>query len=545
MKLREYQTKAIESLVDFISNKENRGQNPCVVAPTGAGKSILIAETIRYYLSRYPSARFLVCVHTKELIKQNCEKFKIHYPEVSEKVGIYSAGLKSKDFEKQIVFCGIQTAAKKALWLGHRDFLIVDEAHHIPKTGNGQYRKFIEDLKKINKFLVVVGYTATPYRTSQGFVYGPGDKGFILNKICYEISIKELIRKGYLTKPTTQVSENKIDTSKIKVVRGEFQKSELEKIATKEDLLEKQIEETIKLSSDRKSVLIFSVSKKHCEQISELLKAKGQSVDYVHSGISTRNEVLEKFTTGKIKFLVNVNVLTEGFDYDKIDCVVFLRATASPGLYYQIIGRGLRIHKNKTDVLIIDYGENIKRHGPIDKIRIREKGEGEAPVKFCAECKSLIPASSNPCPECGFIFEQKEIELKLLQREKNLEVLSTKPKEYSIQKVEYSRHKGKKEKPDTLKIEYFHNNVKPIATEWFCLDHSKDSFPFRKAQKDLNSAIALESVQHALDNCHKIRQPQKIVVDLSEKYPKILRKVYKNEANTSNPSHNKSLLHAN
>ncbi|MFN7429769.1 MAG: helicase-related protein, partial [bacterium] len=121
-----------------------------------------------------------------------------------------------------------------------------------------------------------------------------------------------------------------------------------------------------------------------------------------------RAAILGRFRSGELKYLCNVNVLTTGFDAPHIDCVALVRPTMSPGLYYQMVGRGFRLHPGKNDCLVLDFGGNVLRHGPVDAIRIAtdDRGDGEAPAKECPNCQALIAAGYQTCPECGHQFPE-------------------------------------------------------------------------------------------------------------------------------------------
>ena len=532
MKLRDYQQQAIFKIVEFITNVENFGINACLEAPTGAGKTILIAEIIRHFHSQYPQARFVICAHTKELIEQNFEKFCNYYQDASFQAGIYSAGLKRRDSQAPILFAGIQSVAKKAFEIGERHFLIIDEAHHIPKSGDGQYRKFIDEMKKANPHLIILGLTATPYRTKQGMVCGSSKDGYILNKIVHKIPIKGLIDKGYLSRPVNVSTELQIDTSGVKKQNGDFKNSELQERAFQDGLIDSQVKEIIELTATRKAIIIFTVSKEHCEEVHAQLQFANQKAGYVHSGldVQTRNEVINDFKNGKTKFLVNVSILTEGFDCPQIDCVVMLKPTESAGLYYQCIGRGIRNAPGKDDCLVLDYGENVKRHGPIDKIQVKKKAElpGKAPFKTCPKCQAEVKIQLRYCDQCFYYFQPADFEEKELALDSNSSIISGEPKKHKITKVRYFRHKGKNGKNDTLRIEYYNGVMAPIAKDWVCLDHENSSTAFKIARTFMAKLTYrdINSVTEALEVQDLLKPPIEILLDDSEKFPKIIKRYY-------------------
>jgi DNA repair protein RadD len=176
--------------------------------------------------------------------------------------------------------------------------------------------------------------------------------------------------------------------------------------------------------------------------------------------------------------LVNVNVLTTGFDAPNIDCVVLARPTLSPGLYAQMVGRILRIAPGKTDGLVLDYGGNIQRHGAVDAIIIKTKsggGGGEAPVRECPQCHHVLHISLSRCAECGYVFPMPEPESKLDHTASKDGILSgqTTETEYEVFGVSYSKHYKKNGAPDdppTLRID-FEIGINTFVQKWVCPEH--------------------------------------------------------------------------
>jgi DNA repair protein RadD len=199
--------------------------------------------------------------------------------------------------------------------------------------------------------------------------------------------------------------------------------------------------------------------------------------------------LIQRFRDGDLAYLVNVNVLTTGFDAPNVDCVALLRPTMSPGLYYQMVGRGFRICEGKTDCLVLDFGGNVLRHGPVDAIRVNapaSKGTGEAPAKECPSCLALIATGYATCPDCGHVFPPPQ------RRKHEAESDSTgiltgqvSIDEYEVRRVYYSIHVKRNapaDAPRSMRVDYevgFHQQ----KSEWICLEHPQDSFARRKAEQ--------------------------------------------------------------
>ena len=214
----------------------------------------------------------------------------------------------------------------------------------------------------------MIGLTATPYRTSDGYVCS--DDHF-LNDVCYEAGIKELIAGKYLCELSSKRSACEIDMTGVRTSGGDYVQSEMESRFTDDDKVGPAVAEILKLTTDRNKVLIFCCGIGHASEVAFHLDQAGQKVRIVTSQHDGRDSSIEAFKSGDCKYLVNVNVLTEGFDATAIDSVVLLRATISPGMYYQMVGRGLRTDQAKQNCLVLDYGGNIQRHGTIDNLKIK------------------------------------------------------------------------------------------------------------------------------------------------------------------------------
>ena len=421
MQLRPYQSEAVEAVYNHLRTRDD---NPCVVIPTAGGKTLVLGRIATDAVSRW-NGRVLVLAHVRELLEQNAAKIAALCPGID--VGVYSAGLNRRDTERPVIVAGIQSVYKRAPELGRFDLAIVDEAHLIPPDGEGMYRQFFAEAKVVNPNLRIIGLTATPYRMKGGMICQPEN---VLNHVCYEIGVKELIAQGYLCPLKSKAGRRKPDTSALHIRAGEFVASEVESLMDSDSLVRSACHEILEQTADRNHCLIFAAGVQHAEHIAAALHALGHECGVVtaETPSATRAALLGRFKgedvsmpgadlfeaprTGPLKYLVNVGVLTTGFDAPNIDCVALLRPTNSPGLYYQMVGRGFRLHSGKTDCLVLDFGGNILRHGPVDALRVDDSAPaaGEAPAKECPKCFALIHAGYGTCPECGYEFPPPERE---------------------------------------------------------------------------------------------------------------------------------------
>lgn len=525
-----YQKQAFDAIFKYTA--ENWGKHPLVVLPTGAGKSFLQAMCGEKVLS-YPNTRVLFLTHQKKLIEQNYDEF-VGYMDGLIDVGIYQAALKRRDTMNRTIFGGIQSVYKKAWEIGWFDVIFIDEAHLIPHKSEGMYRTFLDEMMKINPNIVIVGLSATPFRMKEGLL--TEGEGALFDAICHETTVTELINpddprnldnKQYLCKIISPKKgmKSKADLSKVHIRGKEYIPKEMQDAFMEDDLVCKAVQEIKEYTIDRKKILVFSAGIDHGEEVTRKLNNQGLEARMIHSkqGDEINDKNIDDFKAGLFRFLVNVDILTTGFNEKAVDCIVLLRSTRSPGLYYQMVGRGLRIHPDKIDCLVLDFGSNIILHGPIDKIEVRKKKDGSteihtAPEKECPQCQSLLHLSIMECPDCGYLFEQKD---KHDDKASEANILSEwkKPEEIKITKIAYNRH-CKKDKPDSFRVDYYYNMFEKYST-YVCIEHG--GFAQKKALQWLRNVTEcdINSVDEALEECNNFRKPSKIIVDTNGKFPNI------------------------
>jgi len=478
--LRPYQQEAVEAVYDHLRCRDD---NPCVVIPTAGGKTPVMAAICRDAVQQW-QGRVLILAHVKELLEQAVEKLHAMAPDLWNRIGVYSAGLKSRDTDHPIIVAGIQSVYRRAAELDAFDLILLDESHMLPPDGEGMYRTFLAEAQVVNPNLRLIGLTATPYRMTTGMICGPDN---LLNHVCYEVGVRELIVQGFLCPLKTKAGRRKADTSNLHIRGGEFIAGEVEALMDDDSLVRSACREIVDHTRNRHAVLVFASGVKHALHVQRVLGEMGHECGFVCGETLPfdRAETLERFKTGKQKYLVNVNVLTTGFDAPNIDCVALLRPTNSPGLYYQMVGRGFRLHPSKDDCLVLDFGGNILRHGPVDALQIKDRagGTGEAPAKECPECQAVIHAAYAVCPECGYEFPPPE-------RQQHDRQASTAgiltgevtESEYAVSEVYYSVHVKRgapEDHPRTLRIDY-RCGFNDYHSEWVCLEH--DGYARQKAE---------------------------------------------------------------
>mgnify|MGYP000581502198 FL=1 len=375
----------------------------------------------------------------------------------------------------------------------YADGVLVHNCHLIAPEGDGMYRTFLADMKVINPHVRVIGLTATPFRLKGGLICKPEN---ILNEICYEAGLKEMIQQGYLSPLISRAGRTEANLANLHIRGGEFISDEVAAAMDNDALVTSACREIVELTRDRKSVLIFTASVDHCKHVAEKIQTFSGKECAIVTGDTPpaeRAEIIARFKgefipadlfgTPKppLKFLANVNVLTCGFDAPNTDCVVMLRPTNSPGLLIQCAGRGTRLspETGKTNCLFLDYGGNILRHGPLDMIKVKEPGSGkggDAPAKKCPQCLALIHAGYTACPECGYVFPPKESNDKMTQTASSAGVISGQVDytDYEVLDVYYCVHEKRGADPDapkTMRVDY-QVGFNEFKSEWVCPEHT-------------------------------------------------------------------------
>jgi DNA repair protein RadD len=466
---RKYQVEAFEALHDHICTKPS---NPCVVLPTGSGKSVVMANAIRSWHQKSPHIRGCILAHRKELVQQNSEKLLAAYPEVE--LGLFAAGLGRKDFDAPLTFASIDSIYKRSGEFAPFDFIFVDEAHRIPPAGEGKYRTFINGCTKINKNLRVVGWTATPFRMGCGDIC---HENHILNEVCYEAKITPLIDDGFLCNLRSKVGSVQPKLDKVRRNSGgDYITKSLAEATNKQKIVSQAVREVIWFiqTYDRQSVVFFCVDIDHCRRVHEELAKYG-----IHAPMVTgktkkeeRDRIVADFKARKVNAVCNVNVFTEGFDAPHIDCIVLFRPTLSAGLFSQMVGRGLRPDQSKEFCLVLDYGCCIDTHGPIDML-----GGEPTVMAVCGKCRESFSRAIRVCPECGWEIPKREVEIMdRAEAERRLHGVSASKKSIlsgvpEVRKVDsvYIQIHRKPGKIPSLRVQY--RCGLSMFREWICLDH--------------------------------------------------------------------------
>lgn len=372
--LRDYQQEASNAAIRFFNTENDR--NGLLVLPTGAGKSLVIAN-IAYRLN----SPLLVLQPSREILQQNYDKLRSYGV---EDCSVYSASLKKKEISR-ITFATIGSIINVKEDFSHFKYIIVDEAHVVNAKG-GMYCDFFDNVKR-----KILGLTATPYRLcSTRDQYGQPHcilkfltrtRPRVFHDVVYKVDVGTLAVRGYLSK---------VEYFDLSIIN----QSKLKRNTTGMDFDDKGLQNTYmqadfssyilsivkrlmcpKVGGYRRGILVFTKFLDEARWLCEKLPSCGLVCGETPS--QERQEMIDMFKRGCIDVMVNVGVLTTGFDCPELDTVVMARPTMSLALYYQIIGRGIRPHKSKKSLWFVDLCGNIQRFGRVDDLHLTEGRSGE------------------------------------------------------------------------------------------------------------------------------------------------------------------------
>lgn len=370
--LRKNQTEPISKATAFF--KEKRPTPSLIVLPTAWGKSILTA-----FVAKDMEDKLLVLQPSKELLEQNYKKYTSLCGDFDAQAGVYSASFGRKDINKitYATIGSIKKLGKLFKQLGFKKMLI-DEAHLYPREVDSMLGKFLEE----SEISHVLGITATPIKLQQNtdmngerfsklaMLTNRSKKGNFFKDIIHVSQVQEMIELGFWSK--LEYKTTGFDSSKLvyNSARSEFTEESVQSAFNSNDI-HNQIRQELDSNSDRQHILVFVPSVDEAKQFAEEYSNSAAIYSGMHN--SERERVISEFRKGNIRVIFNVRVLSTGFDYTGIDCLILGISTASIALYYQIIGRATRIDDNKENALIIDLAGNVDRFGKVEDITFEKE----------------------------------------------------------------------------------------------------------------------------------------------------------------------------
>lgn len=574
--LRPYQQEAVDSTINYF--KKTRAP-AVVVLPTGAGKSLVIAE-----LARVARGRVLVLAHVKELVEQNHAK----YTSYDLEAGIFSAGLNRKDSTEKVIFGSIQSAARAPKsFFNDFSLLIIDECHRVNSDGDTQYGEVIRMLQEKNDGLCILGLTATPYRLGMGWIYQFSSRGVLqtqeerfFKQCIYELPLEYMITNKFLTRPIKiDIPVTCYDFSELTEKGRMYTTAEVEELLkTQKRLTPLIIKNIIDITDqyERQGVMIFSSTVKHAEEILGCLPEGEAEIVLGDTENDKRDEIIERFKNKEFKYLVNVSVLTTGFDAPHVDVIAILRPTDSVSLYQQIIGRGLRLNSGKKDCYILDYtgmghdiyepevgekkpsresvavtvpcpqcgfdndfwglvdddGDVIEHYGRKCKGAVQDYNTLEIVpcgfrfrFKICPGCGEENDVTARECSNCKETLVDADSKLKQAKLSKNMHVLS--PDSVDLEeKVDRNGNLY-------LDVRYYDYDSKYFKEIHYLNNETslkKFNINFLRSHlKRPEFASHIKSVEDVLDHSHLLRKPRFVIARKQDKYWKVTEKIFQEE----------------
>jgi DNA repair protein RadD len=418
MLLRHRQAELVNRAVEAL----NLHGNTLAVAPTGAGKTIMLSATIGEMAQASPPLKACVLAHRDELTAQNAARFSLVNPHLT--TSIFDASVKSwqptvdllsrNDSLGNTTFAMVQTLSREnnLATMPPLDLLVIDEAHH---ARSESYLRIISHARALNPDMKLLGMTATPNR---------GDKkGLrpIFSNVCDQITVRELIVSGHLVRPRTFVIDMGVQKQlkEVKKTAGDYNMDEVAQIMNTYPINQAVVAHWKEKAGERQTV-VFCSTVDHARHVWQGFCGEGVSAVLIHGDMpdAERKQTLKAYTTGAAQVIVNVAVLTEGWDDPLTSCVVLLRPSSYKSTFIQMVGRGLRPvnaedHPGvvKNDCVVLDFGTATLAHGSLEQdaaLDDKVAKAGNAPHKHCPGCDAEVPARGNECPLCGFVFESAE-----------------------------------------------------------------------------------------------------------------------------------------
>lgn len=404
MKPRGYQQTAVDECWAALDEK----RNTILVAGTGGGKTAMGSFVVKEGLEERGIKSVLWLQHRDKLTEQNANSCR---SVVGSNVSISIFDAKTKSIAGQIIFGMIQTVANYAQYLPKIDMVVIDEAHHCPSS---TYVKTVKEIRKKNPNVLLFGMTATPVRSDKKTMR------VMFDNVAHVIPIPELIINGFLVPPKTfkPIIPGLHDELKnLKILSGG--ENDMEDVAQALDkkVVNSEVFRHWKAQAGDRKTIVFCANVSHCIHVAEEFRKHGVKVSMSHSKMSKAERAAEEkaFENDDTQILFNVMIMTEGFDDQRIGCVIILRTCQGELTFIQIVGRGLRLLDQerfpgwaKEDCIILDFATSHEalEQQVSDALREKKKRKRSAPreMKVCPACLAMVPMSSRECAFCGHAF---------------------------------------------------------------------------------------------------------------------------------------------
>jgi DNA repair protein RadD len=393
--LRDYQGR----VVDEVEQRVEQGEDPCVVAPCGSGKTVIASAIIR----RAKDKHVLFLAHRRELIHQAANKL----ADFGVNAGIVLAGVEMNQMAG-VQVGSIQTVFRRCLRgstaLPPADLIFVDEAHHTPARS---YREILA----ANPDACIIGLTATPCRTD-----GHGLGGDLFDAIVECPQVEQLIQMGFLAR-TRVFAPSTPDLKGVRTQAGDYVTSQLADRVDRPKLVGDIVSSWHRLGEGRQT-LVYGTNVDHSIHLRDEFEKSGVKAAHIDGKTdkTERDEIIARYASGDITVVTNCQIFCEGYDAPETGCIVLARPTKSAGLFRQMVGRGQRPAPGKADCIVLDHAGAVFAHGLIEDPVVwtlsegkkalnpaqatRAMSPGERALVACPKC-SAIRSAGKPCPQCG------------------------------------------------------------------------------------------------------------------------------------------------
>ena len=533
-KLRDYQVKAL----NIIDKDLKEMPEVLIQGITGSGKTTIFSRLINKYYTTTDKT-FLVLVHKQEVVQQIYdtirERTDVHFKDL----GICCASLKARKTDRRVTVASIQTFVNMTDNYNYADLIIIDEVHRVDINKNSQYKQVFDFLRLQRPDCRILGFTSTPARLDHGYIYGDRCKNGSENLfpiLNHTIKYAELMDAGYLVPLKGMVAKHsslEADLAGVSV-NGDYVIDQLGEIMVQERHLDTAVEAIEEYCSEYKKICVFCCTIDHAEQLNDLL---GDEATTVHSKLNRfdRDFNMQAWKSGQKRIITSVGILTEGFDFPELDCLVFARPTLSSTLWLQAVGRVLRIFPGKDHGFLVDLTDNTSRFSTdLDRVKITlpktvqaaEDKEKEI-WKICPNCEVEVHVSLRECLDCGFVWEAAECVIaKFLPEMEAVEfghILPAEPELYEVMDWTIDIHTSKKNGKLLGKITYRFQETEYKNSQvflWLCFPDYYQGFAVQKAQKTW-ATISNDTFPLTCDEFleKNFNEPSHISVDMNGRYP--------------------------
>jgi len=554
MKARPHQIEALDTVWTAMQTEKA----VLLQAPCSFGKTFIIAKICQKLLSVLPSARILILMDREILVEQTRDKIQVACPELFMDIGVVCSSIQKLDamsFEKRILIASRQSLINQLDKLMKTHLIVIDECHLLrtphKERKPDQFGQIINFLKGYNPKLTLFGVTATPYRLSEGYIYGdrhpPGFEPYFKD-LHYKGSVKRLEAEGFLAPligETINIQSLQTRLESIPLVGGEYNIDLLGKLMSEGIYINAAVELWQSKAKDRKKTLAFCVNIDHAEKLAEAFNKAGIKAVAIHSEQETFDQVqaIEELNkpNSEYKVFCSVAKLTTGVDVPEIDCLLIVRSTKSASLHVQMIGRVQRIAEGKNDGLVLDMVGNCHEFGKdLDKVKVKYKTQAEQQekknVKICPQCDNEVHVATRFCVHCNYEFAKSKEEQTTAPEMMNVEFNKPDPPlTVEVDSMYVMEHINKKNKKKTLRIKFDYPSIatymKSISS-YLCFE--KDGYSSFAALKGRNLWAILTdneipcpaSVDEALLLKKHIYKPKQLLVDFNGEYPEIKKFIY-------------------